>query len=144
MFDHILVLCTGNICRSPVAEALLRAALPGKVVASAGLGALVGHKADATAAELASQAGLDLSEHRARQVSGDMLRQADLILVMSQGQRAQVRAIAPTVAGKTMLLSHWLPGQPDIPDPYKKSKQAFDHVHHMLQNAAHAWLAKLQ
>ena len=144
MFDHILVLCTGNICRSPVAEALLRAALPGKLVSSAGLGALVGHKADATAAELASQAGLNLSEHRARQVTGDMLRQADLILVMSQSQRAQVRAIEPTVAGKTMLLSHWLPGKPDIPDPYKKSKQAFEHVHHMLQNAAHAWLAKLK
>jgi len=43
-----------------------------------------------------------------------------------------------------MLLSHWLPGQPDIPDPHKKSKQAFEHVHRMLQNAAHAWLAKLQ
>ena len=144
MFDHILVLCTGNICRSPVAEALLRAALPGKLVSSAGLGALVGHKADATAAELASQAGLNLSEHRARQVTGDMLRQADLILVMSQSQRAQVRAIEPTVAGKTMLLSHWLPGKPDIPDPYKKSKEAFEHVHHMLQNSAHAWLAKLK
>jgi len=144
MFDHILVLCVGNICRSPVAEALLRAALPGKIVSSAGLGALVGHQADATAAELARQSGLDLSEHRARQVTGDMLRQADLILVMSQGQRAQVRAIEPTVAGKTMLLSHWLHGQPDIPDPYKKSKEAFEHVHHMLQNSAHAWLAKLK
>lgn len=144
MFDHILVLCVGNICRSPVAEALLREKLIGKTVTSAGLGALVGHQADATAADLASLAGLDVSEHRARQVDNAMLRQADLILVMSEGQRAQVRTLEPTVAGKTMLLSHWLPGKPDIPDPYKKSREAFEHVDEMLQSAVRAWLPKLK
>lgn len=144
MFDYILVLCVGNICRSPVAAALLQANLADKTVASAGLGALVGHEADATAAGLAKQVGLDLSEHRARQVDRDMLRKADLILVMSEGQRAQVRALEPTVAGKTMLLAHWLPGKPDIPDPYKKSREAFEHVQGILQNSADAWLLKLK
>lgn len=144
MFNHILVLCVGNICRSPVAEALLKANLPGKTIESAGLGALVGHEADPIAAELAQQEGLDLTEHQGRQVTAEQLRRADLILVMSEGQRAQVRAQDPTAAGKTMLLTHWLPGRPDIPDPYKKSREAFEHVHQMLQDSVEAWLPKLK
>ncbi|WP_323751973.1 low molecular weight protein-tyrosine-phosphatase [Marinobacter sp.] len=144
MFDHILVLCVGNICRSPVAEALLKKNLPDKAVESAGLGALVDHGADATASGLAGQAGLDLSQHRARQVTIDHLRRADLVLVMSEGQRAQVRTLDPTAAGKTMLLCHWLPGKPDVPDPYKKSREAFVHVHHLLEEAVHAWLPRLK
>jgi len=144
MFNHILVLCVGNICRSPVAEALLKANLPEKNVESAGLAALVGHEADATAAELAEQIGLDLRQHRARQVDIDHLRRADLILVMSEGQRGQVRTLDPTSAGKTMLISHWLPGKPDIPDPYKKSREAFVHVNHLLEEAVHAWLPRLK
>jgi protein-tyrosine phosphatase len=143
VFNNILVLCIGNICRSPVAAALLKVHLPGKTIQSAGLGALVGHEADPIAAELAAQCGLDISAHRAQQVTTDQLRWADLILVMSEGQRAQVRAQDPTAAGKVMLLSHWLPGKPDIPDPYKKSREAFTHVHSMLQTAVQAWLTKL-
>lgn len=144
MFNHILVLCIGNICRSPVAEAMLKANLPGKTVESAGLCALVGQGADPTATRLAEQAGLDLSAHEARQVGAEHLRQADLILVMSESQRAQVRSQDPTAAGKTMLLSHWLPDKPDIPDPYKKSQEAFEHVHGMIQSAVQAWLPKLK
>lgn len=143
MFNHILVLCVGNICRSPVAEALLQASLPDKTIESAGLAALVGHKADPIAAELAKQAGVDLSQHQARQVNTELLRQADLILVMSEGQRAQVRATDLAAAGKTMLLGHWLPGKPDIPDPYKKSREAFEHVHELLQRSVQAWLPRL-
>lgn len=144
MFQHIVVLCVGNICRSPVAEALIKAGLPDIRVESAGLGALVGHAADPTAAELARQAGLDLSQHRARQVSTEQLRQADLILVMSDAQRAHVRAQEPSAAGKTMLLSHWLPDTPDIPDPYQKSREAFVHVDSLLHRAVQAWLPKLK
>ncbi|WP_297791904.1 low molecular weight protein-tyrosine-phosphatase [uncultured Marinobacter sp.] len=144
MINDILVLCVGNICRSPVAEALLKANLPGKTIESAGLGALVDHEADPTAAELAHRVGLDLTEHRARQITTEQLRRADLILVMSEAQRAQVRAKDPVAAGKTMLLTHWLPGKPDIPDPYKKSREAFEHVHQMLQDSVKAWLPKLK
>ncbi len=144
MFNHILVLCTGNICRSPVAGAMLKAGLPDKSVESAGLGALVDRPADPTAAELASQAGLDLSQHKARQATTAMFRQADLILVMTEGQKAQVTEMDPSSTGKTLLMGHWLEGRPDIPDPYKKSRQAFVHVHQRLEEAVNAWLPRLK
>lgn len=89
MFNHILVLCTGNICRSPVVEAMLKAGLPGKTLESAGLGALVGRPKDPSAAALAQQAGLDVSQYKARQATTAMLRNADLILVMSEGQKSR-------------------------------------------------------
>jgi len=144
MFNHILVLCTGNVCRSPVAEAMLKAGLPGKSIKSAGLGALVDHPADPTAAELATQAGLDLSQHKARQATTEMFRQADLILVMSEGQKARVTELDPSSTGKTLLMGHWLEGRPDIPDPYKKSREAFVHVHQRLEEAVNAWLPRLK
>ena len=67
MFNTILVLCTGNICRSPIAEALLKNALPGRHVHSAGIGAMVGWPADphsvAVCAELSRPASMP-SKHR--------------------------------------------------------------------------------
>jgi len=144
MFKRVLVLCQGNICRSPVAAAMLQQRLPQLEVRSAGLGALVGHGADATAAELASANGLDLSEHQAQQVNEALLRWADLVLVMSQRQRVAVGEMAPQSMGKTLLLGRWLSaaGQ-DIPDPYRKSREAFEHVHRLLAQATEGWVGRL-
>lgn len=145
MFQNILVVCIGNICRSPVGEALLRQQLPGKTLASAGLGALVGQGVDATARKLAEADGLDVAEHQARQLTAEMLQDADLVLVMSEGQRRAVGELVPAALGKTMLFGKWLDaGQgKEIPDPYKKSREAFEHVHGLLTDAAREWAAKL-
>ncbi|HLV16402.1 MAG TPA: low molecular weight protein-tyrosine-phosphatase [Pseudomonas sp.] len=143
MFNRILVVCIGNICRSPVAEAMLRSALPGRQLSSAGLGALVGQGVEPTARELAEADGLDVSSHQARQLTPEMLSDADLVLVMSHGQRRAVGEIAPEALGKTMLLGKWLPGEPEIPDPYRKSREVFEHVHRLLVDATSRWSARL-
>ena len=85
MIRHILVVCVGNICRSPMAEQLLKSALKGQegiTVESAGLGALVGHPADDYALELMEEMGEDIRAHRAMQIYPDMVHAADLVLVM--------------------------------------------------------------
>ncbi|WP_027962298.1 low molecular weight protein-tyrosine-phosphatase [Halomonas halodenitrificans] len=143
MFEHVLVVCIGNICRSPVAEAMLRRALPTKQLSSAGLGALVGQGVDPGARELAEAEGLDVSGHQARQLTREMLVAADLILVMSQGQRRAVGELAPQALGKTMTLGRWLPGEPEIPDPYRKSRDAFAYAHRLLNDATSAWAKRL-
>jgi protein-tyrosine phosphatase len=92
---HILTLCAGNICRSPIAAALLAREFPDKTVLSAGLGALVGHPADPLSVEVAAAHGLDVSAHRAMQLSAWMCQSADLILVMEEGQKTELEQKYP-------------------------------------------------
>jgi protein-tyrosine phosphatase len=106
---------------------------------------------DATAAELATTEGLDTQAHVARQVTQDMIQWADLVLVMSQRQRSQVGKIVPEAIGKTMLLGHWIQhngtradiGMEDIPDPYKKSRDVFEHVHKLMHQGVSLWAEKI-
>lgn len=142
MFNSILVVCVGNICRSPTGERLLKRALPGKNIASAGLGALVGKPADATAAEVAATHGLSLEGHSAQQLTSSLCRQYDLILVMEKGHIDAVGRVAPEVRGKTMLFGHWL-NQQEIADPYRKSHEAFEFVYSQLEQSAQKWVQAL-
>jgi len=142
MFDSILVICTGNICRSPIGERLLRRALPNKKIDSAGVGALVDHAADISATRVAEKNGLSLQGHQGKQFTSTLGRQYDLLLVMEQIHLEQVSRIAPEVRGKTMLFGHWLNGR-EIPDPYRKSDEAFESVYQLLDQASQSWVAKL-
>ena len=142
MFDSILVICTGNICRSPIGERLLRRSLSNKKIDSAGVGALVNHAADASAIRVAEKNGLSLEGHQGKQFTSALGRQYDLLLVMEQSHLEQVSRIAPEVRGKTMLFGHWLNGK-EIPDPYRKSDEAFDSVYNLLDQASRRWVAKL-
>lgn len=110
MFKNILIVCVGNICRSPTAEALFAHRLSGQglTISSAGIGALVGNPMDKTAHEVLQDHGLELPAHCARQVDSHMLHQADLILAMEQGHISHIRQIAPEVLGKTFLMGKWL------------------------------------
>ncbi|GAA4874888.1 low molecular weight protein-tyrosine-phosphatase [Ferrimonas pelagia] len=141
-FQNILVVCIGNICRSPTAELLLKARLPGKQVHSAGLGALVDKPMDAKALAVAAAHGLDGAAHSARQLTRELAQQADLILVMEQSHLKGVCQLAPEARGKTYLLDKWSGGA-DIPDPYRQSQEAFDHVFSMMERAAAGWIRVL-
>ncbi|MDZ7277946.1 protein tyrosine phosphatase [Pantoea eucrina] len=139
MIKSVLVVCVGNICRSPTGERLFKRALPDIHVASAGLSALQGHAADQTATDVAAERGLSLAGHQAQQLTAPMCREYDLILVMEKRHIEQVNRIDPAARGKTMLLGHWL-GQQEIADPYKKSREAFEEVYGLLENATQKWV----
>jgi len=142
MFNKILVVCVGNICRSPTAERLLQKYQPALTVASAGLGALVGKGADAQATQVAGQHALSLEGHIARQISGKMCRDYDLILVMEKRHIAALCEIAPEMRGKVMLFGHW-DGEREIPDPYRKSRDAFEAVYTLIDQSARQWAQAL-
>ena len=142
MFDSILVVCIGNICRSPIGERFLRQALPNKKIDSAGTGALVGHSADNSAVRIAERHSLSLEGHQGQQFTSALGRQYDLILVMEKLHIEQIGRIAPEVRGKTMLFGHWL-NQKEIPDPYRKSDEAFASVYHLIELAGLRWVEKL-
>ncbi len=120
----------------------MQQALPGKKVASAGLGALVDKPADSMASDVALQHGVSLEGHSARQLTSAMCREHDLILVMEKGHIDAVSRIAPEVRGKTMLFGHWL-NQQEIADPYRKSREAFEFVYSQLDQSARKWAQML-
>lgn len=140
-FDAILIVCVGNICRSPTAERLLQQALPHKTISSAGIAALTGQSADASAETVAQHHGLSLDGHCAQQLTRALCQRYDLILVMEQKHIDAVTRIAPEVRGKTMLYGHWL--KRDIPDPYRQSREAFEFTFDLIAEATQAWVSRL-
>lgn len=146
MFNKILVVCVGNICRSPIGERYLQKLLPDKEVASAGIASkksrLEGKPADAMATEVASEHGVSLEGHGSQQLTSELCSRYDLILVMEKGHMEALTQIAPEARGKTMLFGQWI-GQKDIPDPYKQSKEAFDFAYDLIEKSADAWIKKL-
>ena len=147
MFRSVLVVCVGNICRSPVGARLLSARLAERgseiTVTSAGLGALVGHAADAAAAAVASDHGVSLDGHVARQFSRDLGLAHELILVMESGHRREIIRAAPDLSGKVMLFDHWQGGN-GIDDPYRQSREFHEAIFAMIDAAARSWAEKLE
>lgn len=142
MVSSILCVCTGNICRSPVAEAALRAALPDIAVTSAGLHALVGRDIDSESATAASEQGIPLSHHAARQFSAELGEQAELILVMDQDHRNEITRRWPQFSGKTMLLGHFENGK-SIPDPYRMGTGMHQRAVEMIRESVPLWVQQL-
>ncbi|GLQ89889.1 low molecular weight phosphotyrosine protein phosphatase [Dyella flagellata] len=141
MFKRILIVCIGNICRSPTAEFLFRDKLKHRDIhiSSAGLKALVGRPMDDNAMKILKERGIDAADHRARQLDQSMLREADLVLAMERIQLTAVSRVAPEASGKLFLLDKWQ-GADDVPDPYRQSREVFEHVHAMIERGVESWL----
>lgn len=136
---RILIVCVGNICRSPMAEAVLRAHLGGDAyVRSAGLAARVGAGVYPMAAELLKENGLGLDCHCARQVDLRMLAEADLILAMEHRQLRALTAIAPPLRDRMHLLGRWK-GMREIRDPCGRPHEDFARTFEIIDASARAW-----
>ncbi len=110
-----LFVCTGNLCRSPMAEAIARAMAPGEALASAGTWAGRGNPATREAVVAAAEAGGDLAGHRSQPLTRDLLAAADRVYVMTRSHVQAVEDLLPAAAGRTELLD---PGGAEIADPY--------------------------
>jgi protein-tyrosine phosphatase len=156
---RICLVCLGNICRSPMAEVLLReevarAGLAGAVtVESAGTGDWhIGQRMYAGARAELARRGYDGSAHRARQVRRSWLAGCDLVLAMDAGNLADLQAMAPDAetAGRVRLFRSFDPGlAPDdpyrgeVPDPYGGSPEEFAAVFDLVHAAARGLAARL-
>lgn len=124
-------------------ERALRQALPGFKVHSAGLAAVVGAQADATAAQAADEIGLDLGGHVARQITDEIGGAHDLILVMEPGHKSEIGRRFPQLSGRTMLFDHWTGGA-GIADPYRKPIEVHRATRDLIVTSAAAWATKLR
>jgi protein-tyrosine phosphatase len=138
----ILVVCEGNICRSPMAQGLLQAALPQLRVESAGLGALVGHPADDQAQALMRERGIDISAHRARQITRQLCLESDVVLVMESDQRQRLVEMYPQASGRVFRIGEH--AKRDVPDPYRQGPAAFRDSLAMIEEGAGHWLERIR
>ena len=110
-------------------------------VSSAGLGALIGHQADASACQLMTRKGIDISGHRARQINNGMIRAASLVLVMESNQKTAIIENVQSTRGKVYRLGEW--GSFDIADPYQQNLVAFEEALVLIEQGISQWMEKL-
>ena len=143
MFKCVMLVCVGNICRSPMAEALLKHQQPQLSVFSSGIGALVGKPADPLSIELMSEKySIDLSDHCSQQINSVLVTASDLILTMEQKHIDVIHSKFPEARGKVHLVGKWTDNQ-EIPDPYKKDKEAFIAALELIESGLEAWQNKI-
>jgi protein-tyrosine phosphatase len=128
------MVCYGNICRSPMAEALLQHALDqrlgpdgGWVVTSAGTGAVEGYTISRHGIAAMAKRGLDVSKHRARPVTAALVNRVDRIVCMTRSHRDAVLAMAPSAKDKVFTLGA------DVPDPIGGTADDYERVARLLE-----------
>jgi len=142
MFKNIMMVCVGNICRSPIAEVLLQHQQPQLKVFSSGLGALVGKPADSSSIDIMNQKGIDLKNHCAQQINSVLVAASDLILVMEEGHINAIQSQFPESRGKVHLIGKWIDNK-EVPDPYRKDKEDFYIAAELIEKGIDAWQQKL-
>ncbi|MEW5675069.1 low molecular weight protein-tyrosine-phosphatase [Flavobacterium enshiense] len=146
----ILMVCLGNICRSPLAEGILQSKLPNDLflVDSAGTGGWhVGQEPDRRSILTAKNRGVDITQQRGRQFSKKDFDNFDYIYVMDQSNYKNVIALTSDATAKSkvkMILNELFPDQNmDVPDPYYGGQNGFENVYDMLDDACNLIAEKL-
>jgi len=152
----VLFLCQGNICRSPFAERYLRKVAesgnPGRIRSrSAGLDVRVSAPPPDLAVQAAKARAVDLTDHRSKPVTADMIEESDMIFVVEHRQVAVLRRIFPGNDPKIFLLPLFGAGPPpawnyalryNIPDPYGKSEEDFLECFRMIESSIEGFLSR--
>lgn len=150
MPTKILMVCLGNICRSPLAEGILKSKLPKDkfLVDSAGTGGYhIGKQPDKRSITTAKKNGIDITSQRARQFSSNDFQNFDYIFVMDTSNYKDVISLAKNEGEKEkveLILNHLFPGDNvDVPDPYYGLQNGFDMVYKMLEGTCEILAKKL-
>ena len=147
----ILFVCTGNICRSPLAEGIVRQRARRAGIAleldSAGTHDYhVGEPPDPRARAVAARHGAPIDDLRARQLRAEDFDRFDLILAADRGHLAILQRRRPAGArAELALLAEWCrhPTEREVPDPYYEADEAFEAVHRLLEGCADGLLSRL-
>ncbi|MCG3147457.1 MAG: Serine hydroxymethyltransferase [Verrucomicrobiae bacterium] len=137
----ILFVCTGNVCRSPMAEELMRAALgnnPNYRIASAGIGALDGQPVTPESARAMAEIGLDISNHVSQSLRVPLVEAADFIFTMTRQQQDTIQAFYPMAAEKTFLLREFEDAEvigKDVSDPIGQSLDVYRRTRDQIKQA---------
>ncbi|HAT67006.1 low molecular weight phosphotyrosine protein phosphatase [Aureisphaera sp. CAU 1614] len=150
MKTKVLMVCLGNICRSPLAEGILKSKVdPSKVlVESAGTGGWhVGELPDSRSIDIAKKHGIDITDQRGRKFSEYDFERYDVIYVMDNSNYRDVLKLANSDSEKKkvkLILNEIFPGENvDVPDPYYGGSQGFENVFQMLDDACEKIAQKL-
>jgi protein-tyrosine-phosphatase len=143
---NILTVCTGNICRSPMAEGIFRHLLDGRSgvsVSSAGTHALIGNPAADFAIIASAEKGIDISGHRARMLGLQLIRESSIIFCMEPSHIELVLEIDPEATGRTFNLAEFAEGSrrlKQISDPYGCSLREYRSCFADIENCARYFL----
>jgi len=147
---NILFVCSGNTCRSPLAEGIAKKVFPAKLtvetrISSAGTSAVEGLPPSSLAVEVARKSGIDISRHRTRLLTAGLVKEADLIVVMASKHKQTVSALDPEALAYTYLLTDFCPeAGDDVPDPIGGGVEAYRETFRVIEKCVQAMAERLE
>ena len=146
---RLLVVCTGNSCRSVMAKGLLKKLLAARdiQVISAGISAIPGFRPTKETIEVMAKEGIDVSGHLTQRLTPEMIDRADVILVMEHWHKEQILRLVPSSKSRVFLLREFADQaqgtEIEIPDPIAKPPEVYERCFQMIKESVEKVVAKL-